>query len=142
MATPIFCIKGLATDTTTTMTIGSVNVNPNDVDIFVPIEAKNLKDVTEFSFKIQYDMTLFEYVGYENKINEITSLNINVAGNDISISGSASAPLDISLHKLFDLKFNYLTGEQCDLIWKTGDCSVLNSGGAHCVVEYFDGSIK
>ncbi len=137
-----FCIKGLATDTTTTMTIGSVNVNPNDEFIFIPIKAKNLKDVTEFSFRIQYDMTLFEYVGYENKINEITSFNINVTGNDISISGSASTPLDISLHKLFDLKFSYLSGEQCDLIWKTDDCSVLNSGGAHCVVEYFDGSIK
>ena len=126
----------------TTMTIGSVNVCP-DEEVLIPIDVTDFNDIGAFTLFIGYDTTLLSFIELVNENPEAQGIFSNAMVSptpQVGISWSSFIPANIASGKLFDLKFHY-HADNCDLTFNDG-CELVNS--SLVIVEFLgtNGEVK
>lgn len=135
-----FCIKGLVTDTITSLTIGSVEMQQINQSAEIPLFAKNFFDVGEFSLAITFDPEVLTFTGLSNIINgETFSTTVNDSLLTIEWNGSGST-IDINHGTLCDLVFEYYTGST-DIDFVESQSTVYDKSGGAMVISYNNGSV-
>ncbi len=138
-----FCIKGLATDTTITVTLANVHALAEGSDVVVPLTVENFNDIGAISLKIKYNDFAVTYTGLSNEPTGVTFTE-NAADGVISLDwydATGTSPIDIGDGELADLNFIY-NGGFSDLEFDTLECEISNSAGSSLNIDYFNGSVS
>lgn len=138
-----FCIKGLATDTTITLTLANIHALAVGSNVVVPLTVENFNDIGAISLKIKYDDYALTYTGLSNEPTGVTFTE-NAVNGLISLDwydATGTTPIDAGDGKLIDLNFTY-NGGTSDLDFDTLESEISNSAGTLLNVGYFNGRVS
>ena len=137
-----FCIKGLAVDTTISMTLSDVKATSIGGSVAVPILVKNFNDVASISLEITYNDSMITFTGTSNAAAGIIFTE-NQTDGTITLTwddATGTSPLNIINGYLVDLNFTYDNGSS-PVAFNAAACTILTSSGTELAVTYFNGSV-
>lgn len=109
---------------------------PENSTAAIPVTVDNFNNITAVSLRLDYDPTVLTFTGYDNLTTLlpgiiINNVPVNANLSKVMVSWSDITPVSMpDDSKLFDLMFNYTSGETT-LIWNNTD-----NNGSDC--EYAD----
>jgi len=133
-----FCIKGLVSDTTTTLTFANVKAESSGENVVVPLYVENFFKVGQINLTIKYDGIKISYSGISNNQAEFLVTELS---DSLILTWSDSSPMNISKGKLFNLHFLCNDGTS-PLEFDLSECELLDENGSLINATYVDGIIS
>jgi hypothetical protein len=135
-----FCIKGLATTTSTELTIAHVNALSVGSEVIIPVTVRNFVNINTISLKVQFDESVVSYLDLINLPPNI-DFTRNISNGIITLDWISATALNINRGKLFDFKFTYLGGTS-NIDFIVSDCSIFNSEGFALDADFSNGGVS
>ncbi|MBN2415704.1 T9SS type A sorting domain-containing protein [bacterium] len=139
-STANFCIKGLAVDTTATVTVGDITADYEST-VSVPVTVVNLRDAISITMRLEYDPAVLTYSGHSVEPDGISFTAAPGTGHvTLHWQAGQGTPLSCNDGTLLTIDFTY-GGGSCSITVNPDTSMIVLENGTAVTDVFHSGSV-